>query len=289
MEKHYINKWYNGHSLYRMVDPYDLPPYTVRLLYEDDFTPTFRVGSGVQISEYPNIWNFTYDNTDWTDAITAHFHLLSVQGGNLKGVKNLFNSFVNNDKLSSFSVTTSPELTSTNNMMSNCYKLQDFRLTDTSNVKYMGGMFTHCSSMSSSPIFNTNNVKAMNGMFYGCSNLTYVQHYNTSEVTSTSDMFEGCTKLESVPLFDLSNNKTMYHMFWSCRSLTSIQPFETSSLTSLNAAFAYCVNVCSGISSFYNLVNSRPNNPYHGQTFRGCGVSSTQGAAELALIPSDWK
>ena len=72
MEKHYINKWYNGHSLYRMVDQYNplnLPPYTMRLRYIDGFTPTAFTGTITQVSSTPNIWDFTFAEPNWWHVI----------------------------------------------------------------------------------------------------------------------------------------------------------------------------------------------------------------------------
>ena len=63
--KHRIaNKTYNGHGLYRDVSVV-LPDNTIRLLYKDGVTPTFAKGTATQVSQSPNVWDLTYNNTYW--------------------------------------------------------------------------------------------------------------------------------------------------------------------------------------------------------------------------------
>ena len=46
-----------------------LPPYTIRLKFTEGVTPTFSKGTAVQVSSSPNIWDLTYENTDWNNLL----------------------------------------------------------------------------------------------------------------------------------------------------------------------------------------------------------------------------
>lgn len=74
------------------TDPYnplDLPPYTIRLLYKDGVTPTFSKGTPTQVSASPNIWDLTYENSDWERLLEGHADLLEVLGANTTGVRDM--------------------------------------------------------------------------------------------------------------------------------------------------------------------------------------------------------
>lgn len=129
------------------VDPYNplgLPPYTIRLLYNDGATPNFTMGTGVQVSQSPNIWDLTYNNTVWEWLLEEEYDLLEVLGANTSGVTNMSYMFIHCDSL-----TTAP-------------------LFDTSSVTNMSRMFVHCSSLTSVPLFNTSSVTDMSQMFTDC-------------------------------------------------------------------------------------------------------------------------
>ena len=82
-------------GVYMRYDPYNplnLPPYTIRLKYEEGTTPTFSKGTAVQVSQTPNIWDLTYNNTDWTQLLYQHASvhskasLIEVLGANTTNV-----------------------------------------------------------------------------------------------------------------------------------------------------------------------------------------------------------
>ena len=111
---------------------------------------------------------------------------------------------------------------------------------DTSNMTSMDNMFSNCKSLTSIPLLNTSKVTWMQSMFKGCTSLTTIPQLNTSNVTYMSYMFEGCKSLTSVPLFDTSNVTDMGNMFLNCKSLTTIPQLNTSNVKSMKSMFAGC-------------------------------------------------
>lgn len=57
-------------------DPYNplgLPPYTIRLKYKQGVTPTFSKGTGTLVDAEQNIWDLTYENSDWSSLLDISF------------------------------------------------------------------------------------------------------------------------------------------------------------------------------------------------------------------------
>lgn len=146
-----------------------LPSYTLRLKFSDDVTPTFSKGTAVQVSSSPNIWDLTYESSDWSKLLYNQKDLLEViDCGDTTGV------------------------TKMNSMFEICTSLTSVQLFNTSNVTNMQSMFNTCRSLTTVPEFNTSSVTRMSSMFYGCSALPYVPILNTSNVTATRTMFYNC-------------------------------------------------------------------------------------------------
>lgn len=141
----------NGNGIVgKAIDPYNplnLPAYTIRLKYDDGYTPTFNKGTGVQVSQSPNVWDLTYENDSWYDLFNQRTRLLEVLGANTTGVTNMSRTFIA------------------------CYNLTSVSLFDTSNVTSMAAMFSYCGSLTSVPLFNTNKVTSMVSMFSNCTNV----------------------------------------------------------------------------------------------------------------------
>lgn len=243
-----------------------LPPYTLRLRYEDGVTPELDYGTWVQVSSNPNIWDWTYEDSYWETVLQLQTQLLEVIDGNTSGVTNMSGMFYG------------------------CSSLTSVSLFDTSSVTDMGIMFAGCTSLTSVPLFNTSGVTNMGSMFQGCTSLTTVPLFATSNVTDMSSMFRNCTSLTTVPLFNTSNVTTMMSILYECSSLTSIPLFNTSKVTNIGLSFYNCGKVETGALAIYQQASSQdipPSN--HSQTFYNCGSNTTTGSAELAQIPSDWK
>ena len=141
------DKWLTKKAEVDPYNPLNLPPYTIRLLYNDGATPTVIMGTGVQVSQSPNIWDWTYNNTVWESLLEEEYDLLEVLGANTSGVTNMAGMFTHCDSL-----TTAP-------------------LFDTSSVTNMSNMFRQCGSLTTAPLFDTSSVTNMSQMFDDCTNV----------------------------------------------------------------------------------------------------------------------
>lgn len=129
------------------LNPLNLPSYTIRLLYKDGVTPEFEHGTAIHISNSPNIWDLTYNNTNWQGLLSGHKDLLEVLGINSTGV------------------------TITRTMFQSCDNLRSVSLFDTSSVTNMLSMFHYCGSLRNIPLFNTSNVTDIRYAFKNCFNV----------------------------------------------------------------------------------------------------------------------
>lgn len=268
MKKYRVNRLYNGHSLYIRdpYNPYDLPDYTLRLKYENGKSPSISKGTSTRVSTSPNIWDVTYEDPNWDSWLANNFHLTDVLGGNTTNVTSMTKLFENDRVLTSVNI------------------------FDTSNVKDMSYMYFLVRNLTSVPVYDTSNATTMDCMFYYCSALTAIPQFNTNNVISVRYTFGNCSALKSIPLFDTSNVITMEDMCYGCSSLTSIPLFNTNKVTNMIEAFEGCGNVKSGALALYQQASTQATPPrYHSSTFRGCGINTQTGSAELAQIPSDWK
>ena len=262
---------YNGHILLTPSGKWytvnrHLPPFTIRLLYKDGVIPTFSKGTGVQVSQNPNVWDLTYNNTNWDYILYNHSDLLAIMGANTTGVTSLYSA------------------------CQNCSSLTTVALFDTSSVQYMHVLFAGCINLNSIAQLDTSNVTTMYMMFDSCKSLVTIPQFNTSNVTDMGYMFNDCDDLEIVPLLDTSKVSGMNAMFSDCISLKNIPLFNTSSVIYMDSTFNNCTKVESGALTLYNQVSSQSVPPVnHYYTFRNCGLDTVTGAAELAQIPSDWK
>ena len=94
---------------WKNLNPFNLPPFTLRLQYKEGITPElygsgqYAKGTITQVSVSPNIWDWTYENPDWTaphgisivpgtpehdeGGCDTHLsNLIAVLGGNTTGV-----------------------------------------------------------------------------------------------------------------------------------------------------------------------------------------------------------
>lgn len=160
---------------------------------------------------------------------------------------------------------------------------------NTTGISNMNQMFGNCNNLTSVPLFDTSNVTNMDGMFNNCSALTTVPLFDTSSATSTVEMFSYCISLTSIPLFNTSRVTDATSMFRHCRGITTIPLLNTSSVTRMGFMFHDCINVQSGALALYQQASTQATPPSkHAGAFENCGSNTTTGAAELALIPTDW-
>lgn len=114
-----------------------LPPYTIRLQFTEGVTPTFSTGTLAQVSSSPNLWDLTYNNTEWASLCNGQRDIIKVIGANTTGVTDMHNLF------------------------SGCSALISVPLFDTSSVTDMGSMFFDCTSLTDIPLFDTSSVTNM--------------------------------------------------------------------------------------------------------------------------------
>lgn len=246
------------------LNPLDLPPYTIRIRWANDETPSVLNTSMTLVDAEQHIWDVTYNTNDWFGFCRSDL-LIEVLGANTTGV------------------------TKMTQMFDSCHNLQSVALFDTSSVTDMSEMFWDCRALASVPLFDTSNVTNMYRMFTMCTSLITVPLFNTSKVIVMNTMFSSCTSLTTVPLFDTSNVERMISMFYNCSSLTSIPLFNLSKITTMQDMFNSCRNVASGALALYQQASALTIVPIHDRTFKDCGIDTQTGSAELAQIPDDWK
>ena len=125
-----------------------LPDNTIRLKFIDGVTPRFPKGTPIQVSSSPNVWDLTYEYSDWSNLL----------------------AYSNSDLLEVIDANTS-NVTEMSSMFSYCVNLTHVPLFDTSNVTSMFDMFSRCSSLTHIPLFNTSKVTNMESMFWNCYNV----------------------------------------------------------------------------------------------------------------------
>lgn len=292
-------------------NPYDLPPFTLRLLFPDGIIPQARLGTFTQVSSSPNIWDLTYEGTRWFSMQISR-ELIAVLGGNTTDITQFGSIFSDNTNLRSVALFDTSNAISMSETFYNCTSLVSVPRFDTRNVKSfwrvfgrcsslpevplwdtssatdMASMFIGCSSLTTVPLFSTGNVETMGAMFEGCSSLVSVPTFDTQSVTDMREMFSGCSSLLNAPAFNTSLVTKMNKMFENCTSLTHVPLYDTSSLIEMPYMFDGCVNVESGALALYNQVSVQSQLGWHAQAFRNCGSNTVTGRAELAQIPEFW-
>ena len=193
----YLN--YNGTYLKALdpLNPLDLPPFTIRLKYKEGVTPSFSKGMGVQVSQNPNVWDLTYENSDWNLMFIEDTDILEVLGANTTGITNMDGLFHTCTYLSSVPLFDTSEVTNMDTMFTFCTRLSTVPLYDTSNVTSMEQMFSYTPSLTSVPLLDTHDVINMQGFFLDSNNLKYIPLFDTSNVTNMNAAFQGCRNVES--------------------------------------------------------------------------------------------
>ena len=175
-----------------------LPAYTLRLKFTEGTTPSRSKGTLTQVSSSPNVWDWTYNNENWSDAWHYYSKLLEVlDAGDTSGVTNMYELFAGCSNLTSVPLFDTSNVTNMKYMFDSCSKLASVPLFDTSKVSNMYGMLVNCSKLASVPLFDTSNVTDMSYMLTNCKALTSVPLFNTSKVTNMSYMFQNCYKVKS--------------------------------------------------------------------------------------------
>jgi len=135
-------------------------PYTLRLRYKMGTIPEFRRGTGVCVDVSRNIWDLTYNNSNWYSLLRWHADLLEVISGNTTGVTNMWDIF------------------------GDCSSLTKVAYFDTRDCTVLSLMFNSCSALTSVPLYDTSNATDLSSMFYNCKSLTTVPLFDTSSCTN---------------------------------------------------------------------------------------------------------
>lgn len=109
-----------------------------------------------------------------------------------------------------------------------------------------------------------------------------------TDITSTDTLFWD-SKLSSCVSLTLPNVKDCSYMFRDCYYLTAIPDMSVPKVEDVEWMFGGCSNVSANISATYQMLSNIQTITSHYAAFYNCGSNTVQGAAELALIPDDWK
>ena len=154
------------------------------------------------------------------------------------------------------------------------------------------GMFQHCINLrkvSCDIDFSASYLNgSVAGMFEGCWNLKEVQNVKLTEISNIDRMFEGCSSLQSVNLQTDSSLTSISEAF-NYAGLTAIPTFNVTNVVDASSAFRDCRFAESNITGMYNTLANNGHITNYSQTFRNCGISSTQGQQEWSQIPASWK
>lgn len=242
-----------------------LPPFTIRVKYQADHEPDMSGVKKTLVDATNNIWDVTYENTNWSTLFKYQMFLLEILGANIIGVTDLYYTFYE------------------------CRQLSSVAMFDTSTVTSMYGTFYYCDKLTSIPLFNTANVTNMRGLFGMCSSMSAVPDINTSNVKYVQGMFSYCSSLTELPDIDTSKVTNMERMCRNCTALTYIPELDTTSVSSIHDAFRNCANVEYGALDLYNQLSTQlVDTSAVSGTFTGCGSATTTGSAELDQIPTSW-
>lgn len=308
-------------------NPLNLPPYTLRIRIPDGQIPQDRHdgSSYTQVSENPNIWDFTYPNPDWTGVFDEwRFeppYPLEVLGSNSSGITSMKGLLRNRQSTTSVHLSKVDSVTdlsylcygclnlqslqidgayvgsgaNTEYMCYNCWELSNLALDSSlksTNTQYM---FAGNRLMETSPSFHTENNTNMQSMFRSCSALRNVSLYDASQVQDMRSTFYLCTSLQTLPAFTTSSCYAFDSFCEGCSSLQRIPLLDLSAISThegiMRSMFKNCVNVQAGALDLYNSAKNLTSASYlwHRESFRNCGSNTTTGAAELSQIPSGWK
>ena len=226
------------------LNPLNLPDNTIRLLFRDGVTPSFEKGTAVQVSSSPNVWDLTYNNTNWSyllDENGKSHDLLEVLGANTNDVRNMTNTFRSCANLRTVAIFNTSSVT---NFFKECTNLTTVPKYDTSNARDITEMFCSCTNLITIPLFDTHNVTDMYGLFNNCTNLRTVPLLDTSNTTDMTLMFSDCKSLTEIPLFDTSKVTNMNWMF-SDSNITTVPLFNTESVIDMSCMFYNCTSLTS--------------------------------------------
>lgn len=318
---------------YDPENPYNLNDNTFRFQFDGEaYNPNTSGetwnGTWAQVSESPNVWDFTCTAYSYEWLFKEKFasgnvevHLLgavmmnyrinnmnSLFGGCTRLIttgpmkiggstgiyyaKSMFSGCTNLESVGYFSLANvSDHITrsTTSELFKNCSKLTTIPLIPTSTILSFTGWFWGCSSLTSVPLLDLSSAVSCSYMFLGCYSLREIPCFNTSNVTNMKQMLAS-TSIEYIPLMDTSK-VTDFKSFCAAgtSALKEIPLLDTTSADDVSDMFLGQVNVESGALALYNQMSTQTHVPsQHSWCFHEAGSNTVTGAQELAAIPESW-
>lgn len=263
-DRQFIPKAWGGDMMddYTLVFKFSNPDYNPNVIEVPDGATWTK-----QESEY-NIWEFNYQNNDWTSVFDDKFDgdetMFDIIGGRLDSITSARYMFYNCyglmtavipdmprvldlegmfwycGNVTKIHMGDTPSALSTDSMFCRCYELVEINAFDTSNVQNMMYMFRDCYELETLPAINTSKCTEMNNFCDFCTSLKHVPMYDMTSVIYCPEMFWDCEVLESVPCFDLSHVEYAPDMFVCCYSLKVLPPFDFSNATDIDELCEDC-------------------------------------------------
>jgi hypothetical protein len=289
-----------------------IQPNTLRLKYNQGYTPTFARGTSICVDQQNNIWDWSYNYFSKADIDATN--LIEVVDGYVTTTDGLSQTFAEAASLRKVSRLYAPnsskipalfrgctalqtvagfqpstELNQAISLFAGCSSLQSVNLFDTHTILSVASMFSHCSSIEYIPPFDFGNCTDMDTAFRACVSLKTLPSLNLSKAVTMKNTFEDCSSLTAIPSLNLSKVVYMQFAFNECTALTVIPTITVSVVDDCRGAFGGCHNVVSGALNMYNAFISQTTPPTsYTSTFTYCGSDTTTGQAELAQIPTSW-
>ena len=277
---------YGQNYLYESLNPLGLPPYTMRFLFDASFyDPTDYTsvpGTWTRVSTTPNIWDFTYSNTNWgRGSVAANTDVFEVQkrrhwwlyydsvndtlvqysqngdpwvhvlGFNSEGITNmshLFGSYSGGNQgcqgFADVCLFDTSSVTDLSYFMASMTSISYLKNYDTHNATTLSHAFANTAAANNAVVFDLSSCTSASSMFSG-SGITSASLSNTGGVTSFDYAFGNCDDLVSVNLFDTSAATTTHGMFSGCASLTTVPQFDISHSTDVHNMFRNCTQLTS--------------------------------------------
>ncbi len=168
--------------------------------------------------------------------------------------------------------------------------LTDILGANTTNVTALPNAFVSCKALTSVSLFDLSNADDISHLFEDCQTLTTIPEFDVRKATKMNSIFSTCYKLTAGALLNTSAITSIGFSYYDCSSLKYVPLLNTTNVKYAYGTFFGCSNVISGALALYKQMTAQTNPPTaHTYTFYNCGINTTQGAAELAQIPSDWK
>lgn len=279
---------FGGASLSYTPPVPSLPSHTVRCKFAEGYTPTMGdLQTLVDAGE--NIWDIYKAGDDWGYLLSGIDALTEVVDFNAEGVTSTHAMCYGSRYLTSFRAYNTDSVTDMESMFLSCESLS---YVDPGNPHpeglrarqlFSGTAITHAPQMDLSRITHGNY------LFDGCRHLVSLPEYNFESLVNGDNMFSGCISLEHIPQFSMPNLATADFMFYNLQSLRELPVLSLPDIAVVDYMFNGCVNVESGITAMYEYLSSATYMRSHTWCFHNCGANTASGAAELELIPNDWK